>query len=207
MHLLAAADGRFPPVDGGCTVLPPLPGGLACSVAFTGHAFVATAHPPEAVLARGADGYGGATAPDLLRWLAGPDGWIDVIDVTLVARGTGGPGLPPRHDAEGHPRVQHAKRLRRDVRVYGDERGLVTLSRGLAGRTEISIEVEAVAQGRGWGRSLLRDALGLAPAGEPVFAGVAPGNARSLRAFLAVGFVPLGSECVIRPGRVGGPER
>jgi hypothetical protein len=198
-HLLAAADGRFPPVDGGCTVLPPLPGGLACSVAFTGHAFVATARPPAAVLARGPDGFGAATAPDFLRWLAGPTGWIDVIDATLVARGTGGPGLPARLDAASHPRVQQAKSLRRDVRVYGDERGLVTLAVGLAGRTELSIEAEPAGQGRGWGRSLLRDALGLVRAGEPVFAGVAPGNARSLRAFLAVGFVPLGSEVTIRP--------
>jgi hypothetical protein len=200
-YFLAAADGRFPAVDGGCTVLPPLPGGLACSVAFTGHALVATAHPAEAVLARGADGFGGSVAPDFLRWLAGPKGWIDVVDATLVARGTGGPGLPVRAGADAHPRVQHARSLRRDVRVYGDERGLVTLAAGLAGRTELGIEAAPEGQGRGWGRTLLRDALGLVPAGEPVFAGVAPGNARSLRAFLAVGFVPLGSEVTIRPGQ------
>ncbi|MFD0741086.1 GNAT family N-acetyltransferase [Phytohabitans flavus] len=200
-YLLAAAEGRFPLVDGGCTVLPPLPGGLACSVAFTGHALVATAHPAQEVLTRGADGFGGSVAPDFLRWLAGPTGWIDAIDVTLVGRGTGGPGLPARLDAESHPRVQHAKSLRRDVRVYGDERGLVTLAAGLAGRTELGIEAAPAGQGRGWGRSLLRDALGLVPEGEPVFAGVAPGNARSLRAFLAVGFVPLGSEVTIRPER------
>ncbi|GAA4440003.1 GNAT family N-acetyltransferase [Phytohabitans houttuyneae] len=200
-HLLAAAEGRFAPVDGGCTVLPSLPGGLACSVAFTGHAFVASAHSAEDVLARGADGFGGSLAPDFLRWLAGPTGWIDVVDATLVARGTGGPGLPARTDVEGHPRVQHARSLRRDVRVYGDERGLVTLASGLAGRTELGIEAAPEGQGRGWGRALLRDALGLVPAGEPVFAGVAPGNARSLRAFLAVGFVPLGSEVTIRPGQ------
>jgi hypothetical protein len=198
-HLLRAADGRFPPVDGGCTVLPPLPGGLACSVAFTGHALVATAHPPAAVLARGPDGFGGSMAPDFLRWLAGPAGWIDVLDLTLVARGTGGPGLPALPDAAGHPRVQHAMSLRSDVRVYGDERGLVTLASGLAGRMEIGIEAEPEGHGRGWGRSLLRDALGLVSAGEPVFAGVSPGNARSLRAFLGVGFLPLGSEVTIRP--------
>lgn len=59
--------------------------------------------------------------------------------------------------------------------MYGDERGLLTL-------------------GRGWSRSLLSDALALVPAGEWVFACVSPGNARSLRAFLGVGFRPLGSE-------------
>jgi hypothetical protein len=47
---------------------------------------------------------------------------------------------------------------------------------------------------RGTGRGLIGDALRLVPAGEPVFAAVAPGNARSLRAFLAAGFTPLGSE-------------
>jgi hypothetical protein len=48
---------------------------------------------------------------------------------------------------------------------------------------------------------LLRDALGHVPAGEPVFAAVAAGNARSLRAFLAVGFKPIGCEVVLLPKR------
>lgn len=199
-YLLAAAGGRFPPVDGGCTVVPPLAGGLACSVAFTGHAVVATARPPGAVEARQPDGFGGSLAPDFLRWLAGADGWIGVIDVTLVARGRGGgAGLPPQPDTAEHPRVRHARELRRNVQVYGDERGLVTLAEGLAGRTEISVEAAPNGQGRGRGRGLLRDALGLVPPGEPVFAAVSPGNARSLRAFLGVGFTPIGSEVIIRP--------
>jgi hypothetical protein len=160
---------------------------------------VATARPAEAVLAQRPDGFGGSLSPDFLRWLAGPGGWIGVVDATLVARGRGGGGLPLRVDAADHPRVRHAAGLRRDVRVYGDERGLVTLAEGLAGRTEISAEAAAEGQGRGWGRSLLRDALGLVPAGEPVFAAVSPGNARSLRAFLAVGFAPIGSEVILRP--------
>lgn len=45
------------------------------------------------------------------------------------------------------------------------------------------------------------DERGLVPAGEPVFAAVAPGNARSLRTFLATGFVPIGSEVILRPAR------
>ncbi|MFG2606588.1 hypothetical protein ACGFT2_23985 [Streptomyces sp. NPDC048514] len=85
--------------------------------------------------------------------------------------------------------------------MYGDGRGLVTLGQGLAGRRELGIELAANAHGRGLGRSLLRDALSLVPAGEPVFAAVSPGNARSLRSFLATGFVPVGSEVIIRPGR------
>jgi hypothetical protein len=197
--LRSAADGEYPPVDGGYTLLPALPGGLACSVAFTGHAVIAIDRPADEVAARRPDGFGGSLAPDFLRWLAGAGGWIGVIDATLVARGRGGGGPPERTDSEEHHRVRHARDLRRAVRVHGDERGLVTLAEGLAGRRELSIEAAAEGQGRGWGRSLLVDALGLVPAGEPVFAAVSPGNARSLRAFLAVGFQPIGSEVLLRP--------
>jgi hypothetical protein len=198
---VAAAEGRFPPVDGGVTVLPPLAGGRECSVAFTGHAVVATALQAQEVLSRKPDGFGGSLAPDFLRWLAGPAGVIDVIDATLVGRGAGGGRLPPRPDLADHPRVRHALAIRTGVRVFGDERGVVTLASGLAGRTELSIEAVPGGQGRGTGRALLVDALSLVPAGEPVFAAVSPGNARSLRAFLAVGFIPIGSEVLIHPAR------
>ncbi|HEV7625968.1 MAG TPA: hypothetical protein VGO89_05685, partial [Streptomyces sp.] len=127
-------------------------------------------------------------------------------DATLVARGTGGRGttqrLPQRTDLDEHPRVRHARELRTHVRTYGDERGLVTLAEGLAGRLELSTELHGTqGAGRQLGRSLLGDALSLVPEGEPVFAAVSPGNARSLRAFLAAGFTPIGSEVVLRPGR------
>jgi hypothetical protein len=217
--LLDAAAGRFPPVDGGVDVLPPLEdglgGGLECATAFTGHAVVSTALPAADVHGRGPDGFGGAMAPDFLRWLAGPGGWIGELDLLLVAPGAGpgaGPAgdhggsgadavVPRRSDLEEHARVRRARALRRDVEVYGDERGLVTLGRGPAGRRELSVEVPAGSEGRGGGRSLLADALLLVPAGEPVFAAVTPGNARSLRAFLACGFTPVGSEVLLRPGR------
>lgn len=207
--LLDAADGRFPPADGGVTVLPALPDGLTCSVAFTGHAVIATARPEPAARAHGPDGFGGSLAPGFLTWLAGPDGRIGVTDVTLVASGTRGPSagrapLPECHDLDGHPRVRYARSLRRTaLRVYGDARGLVTLAEGIAGRRELSIELHDgdsdSPYGRGHGRALLRDALALVAAGEPVFAAVSPGNARSLRAFLAAGFTPLGSEVLITP--------
>ncbi|HYN95195.1 MAG TPA: hypothetical protein VES42_15205 [Pilimelia sp.] len=201
--LLAAAGGRFPPVDGGYTVLPPLADGFECSAAFTGHAVIATACPAGSVAAARPDGFGGSLAPDFLRWLAGPRGWLDAIDVTLFAVGRGGGDLPERTDEIDHPRLRHARAVRRDVRVHGDERGFVTLATGVAGRRELSIAAHR--EGAGHGRSLLADALGLVPAGEPVFAAVAPGNARSLRAFLAVGFVPIGSEVLIRPDRARPP--
>jgi GNAT superfamily N-acetyltransferase len=199
--LLAAADGRFPPVDGQASIVPALDRGLECSFGFTGHAVIATALPEAAVRERKPDGFGGSLTPDFLRWLAGPAGSIGMIDATLVARGRGGGGLPERQDLSDHPRVRLARSIRSHVRVYGDERGVVTLSRGLAGRPEISIEAVPAGQGRGWGRALLADALRLVPTGEPVFAAVSPGNARSLRAFLATGFTPIGSEAIIRPAR------
>lgn len=197
-HFLAAAAGDFPAVDGGVTVYPPLEGGIECSVAFTGHAFLATALGVRPLAEAGADGYGGSMSPDVLRLIAGPGGEIDVLDATLLGRGTG-LGGPDPWTGDEHPRVAYARRWRQDVRVYGDERGVVTVSRGLAGRPELSIE--AAETGKGMGSSLLLDALGLFDADAPVFAAVAPGNARSLRAFLSAGFEPVGSEVLIRPQR------
>jgi hypothetical protein len=199
--LLAAADGRFPPVDGGVTLLGPLPGDQAAVVSFTGHAVIASDLAEGRLRAMGVDGFGAASRPDVLLAVAGEQGEVGTVDVTLVGRGSGrGSDLRPTADLEDHPRVRHARSLRTDVRVYADDRGLVTLARGLAGRPELSVELTAERQGRGLGGSLVADALGLVPAGEPVFAGVAPGNARSLRVFLQVGFAVLGSESVIRTG-------
>lgn len=195
--LTAAASDHFPPVDGGVTVVPPLAGGWECSVAFTGHAVIATARPAETVLQQGPDGFGGSLAPDFLRWLAGPGGRVGVTDVMLVRRGTGGGTLPLRSDADEHPRVAYARQYRTDVRVWGDERGLVTIGAGLAGRCEMS--VEANDHDRGLGTALIAEAIRLVPEGELLFAAVSPGNARSLRAFLALGFKPIGSEVLIRP--------
>ena len=196
----AAAAGRFPEVDGGVTWCPPLSGGLEAVIAFTGHAFLATRLVEGDFVEVRPDGFGGSLHPAVLLRMAGPGGRVGVIDVTLVARGTRVPGsrrLSIGNDRDDHSRVRHARLLRSDVTVYGDDRGLVTLGQGLAGRLELSIEAELQGQGRGWGRSLLVDALATVPDGEPVFAAVSPGNARSLRAFLAVGFTPIGSECQI----------
>lgn len=203
---LDAAAGRFPVADGRVTVLPELPGGLACSVAFTGHAVVATALSTVEVHGHRPDGFGGSMAPEFLRALAGATGSIGTIDATLVRPGTGGtPRLRPLAGADGHPRVRHARRLRTGVRVFGDDRGLVTVATGLAGRTELSIELHRPDGRGGHGRALLADALTLVPAHEPVFAAVAPGNARSLRAFLATGFTPIGAEVILRPDRDDAP--
>ena len=197
--LTDAASGRFPPGEGGVTVFPPLAGGWECSVAFTGHAVVATARSAEEVMAQRPDGFGGSMAPDFLRWLAGPGGFVGVIDAMLVRRGTGTSTLARRSDWDDHPRVQYARQYRSDVVVYGDARGLVTIGAGLAGRREMSID--ASEHNRGFGTELIAEAVGLVPEGELLFAAVPPGNARSLRAFLGQGFTPIGSEALIRPLR------
>jgi GNAT superfamily N-acetyltransferase len=140
-------------------------------------------------------------SPDALRWLAGPGGEIGCLDAVLVRRGTGQSSLVVRSDLDAHPRVVAARRRRNDVTVYGDERGLITVGRGLAGRWEVSVELLDAAAGKGTGRMLISEAVGHVPNGEPVFASVAPGNAASLRAFLACGFTPIGAEVIIHPQR------
>lgn len=198
--LLDAADGRFPPVDGGVDVAAPMDGDHHAVVEFTGHSVVLTTRDRPSVLAHGADGYGGASRPDVLRWLAGPDGWIGSHDAVLTARGAGSGRLAERDDLEDHPRVVRSRRHRRDVDVYGDETGLVTIGRGLVDRLEVSVEVFTDAPA-GAGRRLIAEALGLIRAGEIVFAQVAPGNAASLRAFLSCGFVPIGAETLLLPAK------
>jgi len=198
--LLDAVDGRFPAVDGGVDIVAPMAGDHHAVVEFTGHSFVLTDRDRDDVRARGADGFGGASHPDLLRWLAGPDGWIGSHDAVLAARGIGGGRLAGRDDLDDHPRVVRSRHHRRDVDVYGDETGVVTIGRGLVDRLEVSVEVFPAGMA-GAGRRLIVEALGLVPAGEIVFAQVAPGNAASLRAFLSCGFAPIGAETLLLPAR------
>jgi hypothetical protein len=196
--LLRAAGGTRPAVDGGVDFVPALGPGLRCVLSFTGHAYVATDQAESTFADLALDGFGRAVDPATLLRLAGPGGDVGVLDATLAGHGSGdGSRLTERADLAAHPRVRHARRLRRDVRVYGDDRGLVTLGRGLAGRLELSIEVDAGRQGTGVGAGLLADGLALVPAGELVFAAVSPGNVRSLRLFLAAGFTPVASEVIV----------
>lgn len=123
------------------------------------------------------------------------------------------PGEPidelPAGDARwDHPRLARAQRHRRGVRAFADEVGVVALGRGLVDRLEISVERhDGGPAGRrppGRGRRLVEHALDVAAAESDerwCWAQVAPGNARSLRAFIAAGFVPVGSEqLLLAPG-------
>lgn len=200
--LIAAAGGRYPPVDGLAEVVPPDAWGAHAVVSFTGHAYVMTARSPGELEPFEIDGFGAATDPRVLTFLAGPAGRVGSLDVVLVRRGLGGGStLATREDLDHHPRVRRSRHHRRHVRVLGDERGLVTIGSGLVGRTEMSVELMSAPTAGGVGRRLIAAALHDVDDQELVFAQVAPGNAASLRAFLACAFVPIGSEVLIEPDR------
>lgn len=107
-----------------------------------------------------------------------------------------------------HPRLVRARQHRRDVRGFADDAGVVAIGYGLTGRLEVAVERDDVpagsavadnpaAQQPGRGRRLIEHALDVAAIETDerwCWAQVAPGNARSLRSFLAAGFVPIGSE-------------
>jgi GNAT superfamily N-acetyltransferase len=125
-----------------------------------------------------------------------------VLDNVLVAparpAAPGDIALVPRDDLMDHPRVARATRYRTGLHVYTDESGagVLLVGRGLAGRWEMAFEVDEAARGRGLGKALAAAAPTLVPAGEYLFAQASPGNATSLRAALAAGFTPIGSECL-----------
>jgi RimJ/RimL family protein N-acetyltransferase len=94
---------------------------------------------------------------------------------------------------------------------YPDPRrsALAIISRGIAGLTELSFELEPGWRARGGGSRLAADALSAVPPGQLAVAAVAPGNAASVRALLSAGFVPLGSVQLFRRagGRRSPPKR
>jgi len=207
--LTAAAAGRFPPVDGAVEVMPPDQAGTWAVVELTGHAYVLGDVDPTHLAARGADGFGRSAHPDVLRFLAGPDGWIGCHDAVLVRRAgpTGEEPLPVRTDLDHHARVRRARNHRREVTVGGDDAGLAVVGRGLVGRIEMSVELfDRSSAGAGNGRRLILASLAAMPRGEWCFAQVSPGNAASLRAFLACGFVPIAAEVLVRPEWAGGDD-
>lgn len=204
--LTAAARGTFPEADGSWLRVSPWHPHIEGVIAFTGHALLAVADdvPDERLTTLGADGFGGASNPRLVASLAGT-GWIDVLDLVLVAHGhaSGPEGLVPRPELMDHPRARLAAGVRSGVKTFGyaapDDRTVVTVGAGLGQLPEVGIELDPAQ--RHTGAEVLRAARGLVPAGEVVVAACAPGNARAVRAFLGAGFVPVGSVQLWRPER------
>jgi hypothetical protein len=124
----------------------------------------------------------------------------DGIDVVMIAEGLPGrPSLTPVVESR-HPRVRRAVDYRVDV--YEAAAGAVVIvGRGLARRVEVAIEVPESQRGRGHGRHGLLEARRLIGPGSLLFAQCAPGNAASLRALLASGFSPIGSEVLFHRQR------
>jgi hypothetical protein len=209
-----AAEGRFPAIDGDWHRVTPWRPDLEAVIGFTGHAVLAVAEDVTdlELKALGVDGFGGAYHPRVISTLAGPDGWIESLDLIMVGRGTGpkrpvpGGKLVPRPDLADHPRARYAAGMRAETTVLGyaqaERSAVVIIARGLAGLTELSFELEPERRSHGSGATLIADAVNTVPTGELVVAQVAPGNAKSLRSLLAAGFVPIGSSQVFRPARV-----
>jgi GNAT superfamily N-acetyltransferase len=203
----AAADGKLPAQDGQVEVVGDACPKAAYVIAFPAHFYVVAPVEPEWVHALLPPGdFTAPLGPRFLVSLAGRLGaGMGASDAVLAARAHGrAEDLGLREVAGGdHPRVERARRYRDDVRVWEprDGAGCLVLGRGLAGRWEVSFEVEPAARGRGVGRGLAAAALGLLPAGTPVFAQVSPGNSISLRATLAAGFAPIGGEVLLPRSR------
>jgi GNAT superfamily N-acetyltransferase len=112
---------------------------------------------------------------------------------------TGTIEVKARMDLADHPRVQSSAVYRNNLEVFSDtnERGLLIISNGLAGRREVAVEVEPEHRSAGVGRALAHAARSLCRPGEPLFAQVSPGNAASVRAYLAAGFRPICAEVLL----------
>ncbi|MGW2820711.1 N-acetyltransferase family protein [Streptomyces sp. NPDC001443] len=203
--LEAAARGVFPAADGGTTVVPQHSPRDAGVIAFTAHSVVFTDEDPrwvrEALAAVDCDALAASMNPRFLTALLDRTGRRhDTIDLLLAGSPLpGGPALPLTEiEDPDHPRVVASRRRRDDVRVWTAEGGVLVLGRGVAGRLEVAVEVAEGLRHRGLGRRLVTAARQLG-GGEPVWAQVSPGNARSLRAFQAAGYVPVGSEALLGP--------
>ncbi len=204
-----AAAGRPPPPDG-LHVMSAPPGPVDAVVGFSFHNIVASELDTDEVRAQvDPDDPAGPLRVTFLAWLAKrlgtTAGSLDVVLACAEARSIAAPASHPfalsrRADLVEHPRVRRAGEYRTDLIVAADDRldAVAVAGRGLAGRWEISFELDQRRRGAGYGKTLAAHAAALVPAGQPVFAQVAPANAASLRVLLAVGFRPIGSEVLFR---------
>jgi len=203
VYLDALARGEYPPFDAAVDVFPS-PGGLTdIVIGFTGHNVIAADIDPALVHAELEPGnLSQPLGARFLHWLGEQLGSRPgTLDALLVASGTG-TGVPDgwrETDDRGHPRVQAATRFRVVDRVFEVEGGgVVLVGRGVCDRREVGYELGAGARNAGLGRRMAAAARGLVPAGEPLWAQVAPANAASMRSTMAAGFVPVAAEVLFR---------
>lgn len=208
--LTDAAAGQFPPADGGVTVLPQPSERDSGVIGFTAHAVIFTDADPDWVVSQLPPGdLAGPMSPNFLATLGqATNRRPGSIDMLTVAESLPGPPpieLEPELEST-HSRVLRALNYRDEVAVWQADGGVVLLGRGLAGRLETAIEVDEDRRGQGLGRRLALAARHLAPEGTDLWAQIAPGNAASVRAFLAAGFEPVGAEILLAAHPGAGPD-
>jgi GNAT superfamily N-acetyltransferase len=204
--LARAAAGDFPPADGRVDVLPQPSSRDAGVVSLTGYAMIFADTDADWVLGQLPPGdlSGPLTAAFLCALSERLGRETHSVDMLTCADPLAGPPprelglteLPSTAGAE-HPRIARALRYRDDVRAWQAPGGVLLLGRGVAGRFEVAIEVDAAYRGRGLGARLATAARHLVPDGVPVWAQIAPANAASVRAFVAAGFRPVGAEALL----------
>lgn len=199
--LREAAHGRFPDPVGQIDVMGPPSGPVQGVASFTAHSVVATSIAADEVRSQLPGSHFGAPLRiPFLAWLGDrlgrPPGVVCVVLARVGQPSASAVELMRLTKWSTHPRVARALDYRQEVRAYADkdERGVVLLGRGLARRWEIGIELEPDHRARGLGKEIVAAAMAFVPPGEPVFAQIPAGNARSIRTFLSLGFQPIGAE-------------
>lgn len=208
--LQAVASGNYPPADGAVIVLRQPCDRDAGVISFTGNAVVFADTDPAWVAARlPADDFSAPLSAEFLAALGERLGRrshsVDMLTCVPAAAGPPHIELTELAAADGaaHPRVARALRYRDGVRCWQTTGGIVLIGRGIAGRWETAIEVDPDHRGRGVGTRLAASARHLVPADATLWAQIAPGNAASVRAFLAAGFRPVGAEALLSPDEPG----
>jgi hypothetical protein len=202
LEILAdAARGAFPEPDGSIELLVGEPAGAkAVVLGFSAHLVIAADIDNTWVFDWFKPGdFSSWLAPGTMMWLASEVGATPRPQDALFCRISDGTGVPDwLHSAPSleHPRVQRSTQYRSDDAVFAtdDGAGVLIIGRGVAGRWELGFEVDSDARGSGLGRRLAAAAAHIVPAGEAVWAQVAPGNASSMRSIIAAGYQPIGSE-------------
>lgn len=194
--------GTRPPQDGGWTRVTPWAPQIQGILAFPGHAILAVSydHTDAQLTDLGVDGWGGAHDPRVVTTLA-KNGYIDTLDLLLlgVGRGQGDVSdrLVSRSDLSHHPRVEHARRTRSEVQVFGSAdpsvQDVVVLARGIGGLREISVEVDPAGRGQGRGVELVEAALHSVPENELVAACATPANLPAVRTLQKAGMQEYGT--------------
>jgi GNAT superfamily N-acetyltransferase len=196
-----AAAGHFPTAGDGVTIVPQPSARDAGVIAFTGHSVILTDADPAWVTCQlPAGDLGAALSPAFLQALGMRTGRIargtDLLACAAALPGSAAIELTAETDPS-HPRIARVLRYRDNVRAWHAPGGVLIIGQGPAGRWEVAIEVDAGHQGRGIGRALAVAARHLAPQGAHLWAQIAPGNAASVRAFLAAGYRPVGAEALL----------